>query len=321
MISAQQLVKWYGPVCAVDQLSFEIPAGQIVGFLGPNGAGKSTTLRILTGYLPPTSGKATIDGADVIREPLKSRSKIGYLPESTPLYPEMRVEEYLHYRGRLLNMARSERKERINIVCDRCGLAHNRRRLIGQLSKGNRQRVGIAQALLHNPPVLILDEPTSGLDPNQITEVRKLIAELGGDHTIILSSHILPEVEKSAQRVLIIAGGKLMADDSPEALRQKVANEHRRLIVEAKASPDALRKALSSIEGLRHIDHEAGKEWTKLTIQQNDQRDLREAVGKVLLTNQWHTRELHYEAPSLEQLFIDITASQAQAGATSDAAA
>ncbi len=315
MINAQQLVKWYGPVCAVDHLNFEIPAGQIVGFLGPNGAGKSTTLRILTGYLPPTSGRATIDGADVIREPLVSRAKIGYLPESTPLYPEMRVEEYLHYRGRLMNMNRTTRRERINIVCDRCGLSHNRRRLIGQLSKGNRQRVGLAQALLHDPPVLILDEPTAGLDPNQITEVRKLIAELGGDHTIILSSHILPEVEKSAQRVLIIAGGKLMADDSPEALRQKVANEHRRLIIEAKASPEALRKAVSGMEGIKHVDHDVLKDWTRLTVQQTDQRDLREAVGKAMLTNQWHVRELHYEAPSLEQLFIDITASQAQGSA------
>ena len=197
MIEVQNLVKWYGSTLAVDHLNFTIPHGQIVGFLGPNGAGKSTTLRILTGYLPATTGRVSIDGHDVFNQSLAVRSKIGYLPENTPLYPEMRVEEYLHYRGQLQEMDRSTRLKRIDIVCDRCGLTAVRRRLIGQLSRGNRQRVGLAQALLHDPPVLVLDEPTAGLDPNQITHVRKLIAELRNQHTIILSTHILPEVEKN----------------------------------------------------------------------------------------------------------------------------
>ena len=222
MIETQSLVKWYGPTLAVDRVSFKIEPGEIVGFLGPNGAGKTTTIRILTGYLPPTSGTATIAGHDVLTASEQARAKLGYLPESTPLYTEMRVAEYLHYRGRLMQMDRKTRQHRIDTVCDRCGLGHAKRRVIGHLSKGNRQRVGIAQALLHEPPVLVLDEPTAGLDPNQIGEVRKLISELRGQHTILLSSHILPEVEKTADRVMIIAQGRIVADGTPEALRRNV---------------------------------------------------------------------------------------------------
>ncbi|MEX1017485.1 MAG: ABC transporter ATP-binding protein, partial [Phycisphaeraceae bacterium] len=265
MIEAAKLTKWYGPTRAIDELTFAIPKGQIVGFLGPNGAGKSTTLRILTGYLPPTAGTATIAGHDIHTASAAARRQIGYLPESTPLYPEMRVEEYLHYRGRLMGMDRKQRHERVAVVCERCGLAHNRRRVIGHLSKGNRQRVGIAQALLHEPPVLILDEPTAGLDPVQIGEVRKLIEELRGQHTVLLSSHILPEVEKSADRVIIIAGGRIVAQGTPDELRQKV-RAGGPIILEAKADAKALAASLQQLKQVAKVETEAINGWCRATV-------------------------------------------------------
>jgi len=312
VIEVNHLTKWYGPTRAVDDLSFEIPAGQIVGFLGPNGAGKSTTLRMLTGFIPPTSGSASIDGFNVTTQSAQARSCIGYLPESTPLYTEMRVSEYLHYRGKLMQMPRAERSKRIEEVTDRCGLAHNRRRVIGHLSKGNRQRVGIAQALLHNPPVLILDEPTSGLDPNQTTEVRKLIGELKQDHTVLLSSHILPEVEKIADRVLIIASGRIVAEGAPDELR-KSTERGADVVMEAKASPEALAKAVSGMEQVESVETEALGEWARITITPKGEGSLREPLGQLCLTNGWAVRELRDESASLEQFFVQITAAQAGA--------
>jgi ABC-2 type transport system ATP-binding protein len=310
MIEASGLVKWYGPTRAIENLSFHIPAGQIVGFLGPNGAGKSTTLRILTGYLPPTAGTASIAGHDVLREDQAARSKTGYLPEATPLYHEMRVEEYLDYRGRLLSMDRNKRRQRIAVVCDRCGLAHIRRRLIGQLSRGNRQRVGIAQALLHEPPVLILDEPTAGLDPNQIGHVRQLITELRGKHTILLSSHILPEVEKTADRVMIITAGRIVADGSPEELRRKAATGGR-LLVEAKADPNLLSQMLQQLPQIQAVKTEARDGWCRAVITPRDKADIRELVGQSMLQRGFPLRELRYESATLEEFFIQITAEPA----------
>jgi len=312
VIEVNHLTKWYGPTRAVDDLSFEIPAGQIVGFLGPNGAGKSTTLRMLTGYIPPTSGSASIDGFNVTTQSAQARSCMGYLPESTPLYTEMRVTEYLHYRGKLMKMSRSERNQRIEEVTERCGLAHNRRRIIGHLSKGNRQRVGIAQALLHNPPVLILDEPTAGLDPNQTTEVRKLIGELKQDHTVILSSHILPEIEKVADRVLIIASGRVVAEGAPEELRRST-ERGADVVIEAKASAEALAKAVSALDAVASVETEPLGEWARVTITPRDDASVREAVGQLCLTNGWAVRELRDESASLEQFFVQITAAQAGA--------
>src|SRR4051812_4493134 len=218
VISVKQLTKAYGPVLAVDRVSFDVPKGQVVGFLGPNGAGKSTTLRMLTCYIPPTSGTATVNGHDIFHESEQVREQLGYLPENVPLYGEMRVEEYLDFRGRLRKMPRDERKKRIEYALERCWLKHVRRRIIGQLSKGYRQRVGLADSLLHNPAVLILDEPTVGLDPTQIIETRKLIKDLGGDHTLILSTHILPEVEAVCDRAIFIAGGRVARDGRPGGL-------------------------------------------------------------------------------------------------------
>ena len=312
MIEVQKLVKWFGPTLAVDNISFHIPQGQIVGFLGPNGAGKSTTLRILTGFIPPTSGRAMIGGLDVLKQSEAARRKIGYLPESTPLYPEMRVDEYLHYRGRLYGMPRLERRKAIDLACDRCGLMQLRRRLVGQLSRGNRQRVGLAQAILHDPEVLILDEPTAGLDPNQISHVRDLIGELAGQHTILISTHVLPEVEKVADRVLIIAGGRIMADGSPDELRRQVT-AGARVVVQIKAATESVEQAMGQVEGVRGVETLLHDGWTRAVITPDKGADVREAVGKVALNNGWALREIRFETASLEQFFVQITAEQEQA--------
>jgi len=317
MIEVQNLVKWYGPTLAVDDLSFSIPHGQIVGFLGPNGAGKSTTLRILTGYLPATSGSVSIDGHDVVDDSLAVRQKVGYLPENTPLYPEMRVEEYLDYRGKLQKMDRATRRSRIDVVCDQCGLVGVRRRLIGQLSRGNRQRVGLAQSLLHDPPVLILDEPTAGLDPQQIKHVRKLIGELRGQHTVLLSTHILPEVEKTADRVIIIAGGKIVADDTPDELRRSVVSGSR-ILVEIKADGDmtaaSVTSAFEQVKGVSNVEVTGRDGWCQAVVTPRDGYDAREALGQAIQSNRWLVREIRHESASLEQFFVEITARQDQAG-------
>lgn len=299
MIEVQNLSKWYGPTRAIDHLNFTIPAGQIVGFLGPNGAGKTTTLRILTGYLPPTSGRATIAGHDVLTQSEDARGKIGYLPENTPLYPEMRVEEYLHYRGKLQQMSRDDRLRRIDIVCERCGLAAVRRRLIGQLSKGNKQRVGLAQALLHDPPVLILDEPTAGLDPNQIAEFRKLLAELRGQHTIVLSTHILSEIERTADRALIIARGQILFDE-------KIAHEQR-IVLEARASAEAVRRVIAQMNEVAAVEVSARDGWSRALVTPKAGGDLRDQLGQLALSNHWPVRELSHETASLEKHFAQVT--------------
>ena len=211
MISVNALTKAYGHVLAVDQISFEVQKGDIVGFLGPNGAGKSTTMKMLTCYLAPTSGSAKVNGFDIFHQSHQVRQHLGYLPENVPLYLEMRVEEYLRYRGKLRKLDNAKLNSRLGYVIDRCWLGNVRHRVIGHLSKGYRQRVGLADALLHDPSVLILDEPTIGLDPTQIRETRKLITDLGGDHTVLLSTHILPEVEAVCNRVIVIAGGRIVA--------------------------------------------------------------------------------------------------------------
>ncbi len=219
MIHVEHLTKYYGDYAAVRDVSFDVARGQVVGFLGPNGAGKSTTMRMLTGYITPTSGRASIDGKDVFWDPIAARRRVGYLPESCPLYSEMRVEEYLHFRGGLKGMTRKDTLRRTGFVMDRCWLRDVRRQLIGTLSKGYRQRVGLADALLANPAVLILDEPTVGLDPTQIRETRRLIKELGADHTVLLSTHILPEVEMTCDSVIIIYQGQVAAQGTLEGVR------------------------------------------------------------------------------------------------------
>ncbi|MCC7203674.1 MAG: ATP-binding cassette domain-containing protein [Phycisphaeraceae bacterium] len=321
MIHVQDLVKRYGPNLAVDRVSFEVPQGQIVGFLGPNGAGKTTTMRILTGYLPPTSGGIQIAGFDVLRQSLLARQKIGYLPEHTPLYPEMRVDEYLDFRGRLHGMGRRHRRGRINVVVDRCGLMPVRRRQIGRLSRGNRQRVGIAQALLHEPPVLILDEPTAGLDPHQVTAIRQLFSELRGEHTILLSTHILPEVEKNADRVIILAGGRIVADGTPGKLREQVG-KGAKVRIEARAPLAQVRRALEDLPQAESVAAGENDGWCEAIVTPKPGADgLREAVGRAAATNSWTIRQLSLEQASLEAFFIQITAAQHQAPAGVESAA
>ena len=225
MIVVENLTKYYGEYPAVRNVTFEVPRGRVVGFLGPNGAGKSTTMRILAGYLTATGGKASIDGRDVFWDPIEARRRIGYMPENCPLYGEMRVEEYLKFRGGLKGLGSGDRKKRLGYVLERCWLTDVRRQLVGTLSKGYRQRVGLADALLADPPVLILDEPTAGLDPTQIRETRKLIRELGTQHTMLLSTHILSEVEMACDSVIIINQGKVIADGSLDAVRKKHGNK------------------------------------------------------------------------------------------------
>src|SRR5215467_2808648 len=221
MIKVSQLTKRYARTTAVDEISFAVEKGQIVGFLGPNGAGKTTTMRMLTCFLPPSAGTATVAGFDVLEQPLEVKKRIGYLPETPPIYPEMATAEYLKFVGKLKGLSGAELTKRIDYVCERCAIADVKQRLLGKLSKGYRQRVGLAQAIIHNPDVLILDEPTAGLDPKQINETRSLIRSLAGDHTIILSTHILPEVEQTCQQVIIINKGKLVATDSVNNLRRR----------------------------------------------------------------------------------------------------
>src|ERR1700728_2368670 len=230
MITVKELTKRYARNTAVDHISFQVEKGQIVGFLGPNGAGKTTTMRMLTCFLPPTSGSATVAGFDVLEQPLEVKKRIGYLPKTPPIYPEMETEEYLKFVGRLKGLSGADLQKRVDFVCERCAVADVRKKLLGRLSKGYRQRVGLAQAIIHNPDVLILDEPTAGLDPKQINETRDLIRSLAGDHTIILSTHILPEVEQTCEQVIIINKGKLVATDSVNNLQNRARGDETLLL-------------------------------------------------------------------------------------------
>src|SRR6266536_2917441 len=257
MIRVQEITKKYARNLAVDHISFEVQKGEIVGFLGPNGAGKTTTMRMLTCFLPPTSGTATVAGFDVLEQPLEVKKRIGYLPETPPLYPEMRTVEYLTFVGKLKGLSGSELRQRIDSVCERCAITDVKSKLLGKLSKGYRQRVGLAQAIIHNPEVLILDEPTAGLDPKQINETRDLIKGLAGDHTIILSTHILPEVEQTCEQVVIINKGKIVATDSVSNLRSR-ARGGESVIVEVGGGEGGLetedvRQRLAQIAGVTNV--------------------------------------------------------------------
>ena len=309
MIEVNHLTKWYGPTLAVDDISFQIDAGQVVGFLGPNGAGKSTTLRILTGCMPATSGKASIAGFDVLTQSAQARANVGYLPENTPVYPEMRVEEYLDFRGRLFEMDRATRKSRAEYVIERCNLTPVRRRAIGKLSRGNRQRVGLAQAILHDPPVLILDEPTASFDPTQIMHFRELVDELRGRHTILLSTHILQEVEKSADRALVIARGRIVAHGTIEQLRDSVAGSAA-IEVEVHASGEAVRKVLSGIEGVERVEATEHHGWTTADVHSRDGHDVREAMGRAIAGNGWAIRSMARKGSTLEEFYQQVTAQQ-----------
>jgi ABC-2 type transport system ATP-binding protein len=314
MIHVQKLVKYYGSRLAVDHIDLDVEQGQIVGILGPNGAGKTTTLRMLTGFLPATAGKAVVNGHDVFTDSVGVRQSIGYLPESNPLYPELRVAEQLHYFGRLHGMSRPDRNRRIAELTESCGLQQIIHRTVGTLSKGNKQRVGLAQAMLHDPPVLILDEPSEGLDPSQITGVRKLIRTLGERKTILLSSHILPEVEKTAGRVVIIAGGRIVAQGSPDELKKQVRSASR-VLVEVKAEAEAVRRAFAAIPHVAHVAVTAHGAWTHAAVtSKRAGDDIRELLGDAIAEHRWTLREMRPETASLEEFFVQITAGAAGHG-------
>lgn len=307
MIEVRDLTKYFGNVLAVDHINFSVDKGEIVGFLGPNGAGKTTTMRILTTYISATSGWAKVAGYDVMRQSREVRQNLGYLPEQVPLYNEMRVDEYLHFRARLKQVDRRSRNKRVDYVIERCRIGGVRRRLIGTLSRGYRQRVGLADALVHDPPILILDEPTSGLDPGQQQETLKLIRELGQDHTVLLSTHILPEVEEVCQRVIIINQGRIALQDRLSHLQRDSHIE-----LEVKAPAEQARQLLQDVEGVRAVHAvpvEDGAEGIcGFHIETSDNHDLRMAISERLLRQGWPIRRLDLRRRSLRDLFIQVTA-------------
>ena len=305
MIRVQQLTKKYGSVTAVKGISFEVAKGEIVGFLGPNGAGKSTTMKMLTGFLPPTTGRASIAGFDVFDQSLDARRHLGYLPENTPLYPEMKVGEYLRYRAALKGVPGSKLTERVGDVLDLCQVKDREKQLIGSLSKGYRQRVGLADALVHDPDLLILDEPTIGLDPNQIRTVRELIKNLAEKRTVLISTHILPEVEMMCSRVIVIHRGEIRATDTAENLRKN----HRavgELILEAKAGPDAT-EVLRAIPSVKDVTSAQDGEWTTFTLRLDAKAEPGAEVMRIATERKWEVREIHQKRATLEDVFAELT--------------
>jgi ABC-2 type transport system ATP-binding protein len=305
MIEVEGLTKYYGPHPAIMDVSFSVQAGEVVAFLGPNGAGKTTCMRILTGFMPASAGTATIAGLDIHNESLEARRHIGYLPEHASLYRDMRVHQYLRYCGKLQAMSSAALAERLDLVMGRCGLSERADQIIGTLSRGYRQRVGIAQALLHDPEVLILDEPTIGLDPNQIREVRGLIRSLAGDHTVMLSTHILPEAQMTCDRVIIINEGKVVATDTTAALVTQSKDSEAMLIRVQKDEtgiPAALRE-LPIIQAVRAIKGDPGAYQVETPMG----RDLRPEVARFVVERGWGLLELRPLEISLEQVFHDLT--------------
>lgn len=305
MIKVENLTKCYGKVTAVDGISFEVGKGSIAGFLGPNGAGKSTTMRMLACYMPPTSGRAEVAGFDVFTESIRAREQIGYMPENVPLPPDMRVIEYLAFRARLKGVLGRRIRERTGDVCELCGLGGVEKKFIGSLSKGYRQRVGLADAMVHDPEILILDEPTIGLDPHQIRQVRELVKNLSRHHTILLSTHILPEVEMTCSRVIIINAGKIEAIGTPETLRQKLGDSGRTRIEARVPDPQAASEALRALPGVRTVEWAEDSGWTTFLL--HAEEDVRERVFQLAKSGEWGVREISRKAISLEEVFVEVT--------------
>ncbi len=312
MVEAEGLWKSYGTTQAVRDVSFRIAKGEVVGFLGPNGAGKSTTMRLITGYLEPSAGDVKVAGMSVTEHPLETRARIGYLPESTPLYDDMMVIDYLVFMARMRGMEESAIRPRLKEVCARCGLLDVLGKDISQLSKGYRQRVGLAQAIVHDPDILILDEPTSGLDPNQILDIRELIKELGQEKTVILSTHIMQEVQATCSRVLIISDGKLVADDTPDALTERESGSRISVVLkprtEEKPPPEVVEEILAKLEGVRRVEAEATQNGVlAYRIYAEGQKDPREAIFDTAVKENWVLLDLHREQASLEETFRKLT--------------
>ena len=304
MIEVQHVTKQFGPITAIQDISFSVEEGEIVAFLGPNGAGKTTTMRLLTGYMPPTDGTLRIAGFDCAESPIQVKQRIGYLPESPPLYLEMTVHEYLTFVGRLKGLRSEQLTQRKGQVLKQTGLVNVQHRVIGHLSRGYRQRVGIAQAILHDPPVLILDEPTVGLDPNQIIEIRDLIKSLAGTHTIILSTHILSEATALCQRVIIIHQGRIAAVDTPEQLSARLRHSHKLSLTVKKLLPD-MERQLRAIQGVREV--EVGPSSNTYIIEANLDSDIQEDLTQFVVKHGLGLLELKSQSLSLEDVFIRLT--------------
>ena len=318
MIEVEHIIKRYGRVTAVDDVSFRVERGEILGFLGPNGAGKTTTMRILTGYMPPTDGRATVAGYDVFTHPIEAKRRTGYLPETPPLYPDMTVREYLDFVARIKGVPPKEQKERVATVMKRVHIDDVPTKHCSKLSKGYRQRVGLAQALIHNPEVLILDEPTAGLDPKQIIETRDLIRGLAGDHTIVLSTHILPEVAQTCQRVVIINKGRVVAVDTPEGLTARLQGAET-LYVQIDAMGAQPAEVLQAIPGVTRVavaDHHAGVDGFE--VESDRGTDIRRDIARTVVNSGWGLLELRPMRMSLEEIFLQVTTEE---GAAAPAAA
>jgi ABC-2 type transport system ATP-binding protein len=315
MITVKNLSKRYARTVAVDHISFEVQKGQVVGFLGPNGAGKTTTMRILTCFLPPTEGSANVAGFDVLEAPMEVKKRIGYLPETPPLYPEMEVREYLTFVGKLKGMSGASLATRVGEVSERCAIADVSTKLISKLSKGYRQRVGLAQAIIHNPDVLILDEPTAGLDPKQIIETRDLIRSLAGDHTIILSTHILPEVEHICEQVIIISKGKLVATDSVQNLQNR-ARGVESVVLEVEGRDTALdskiiQQRLEMVSGVsRVLFKQSLNNRSQFEVESLKDRFIRGDLARAVVEAGWNLNELRPSAMSLEEIFLQLTGAE-----------
>ena len=307
MIEVTDLTKRYAGVTAVSNITFSVARGEIVGLLGPNGAGKSTTMRILAGYLPASSGTVRIAGLDVFRESKEVRRRIGYMPENNPLHHDLRVREYLKFRARLKGLRRKRSRERVDVVMEQCGLAHVSRRIIGQLSKGYRQRVGLADALVHEPELIILDEPTIGLDPNQIRSVRQVIKSLSPVHTVLISTHILPEAEMTCNRMVIMYEGKILAADTPENL-QRLMSSNSQVIAEIAAPQAELHACWAQLPEIEHFDISACQgNYFRCALTPRDGLDLRPQVFELARAHGWPLRELTRNHHSLEDIFVQVT--------------
>jgi len=315
MIEVQELTKSYGQRSAIEGVSFSVKKGEILGFLGPNGAGKTTTMRILTGYMPATEGRAIVAGFDVFDQPIEAKRRTGYLPETPPLYPDMTVVEYLTFVAKIKRVPSADRRQRVGSVMERTRVSDMANRLCSKLSKGYRQRVGLAQALIHNPDVLILDEPTAGLDPKQIIETRRLIKELAGDHTIILSTHILPEVAQTCQRVVIINRGRVVAIDTPDALTARLRGSETMYVqVDALGADAAL--TLERVPGVtRVVESDRRDLVVGYEIDSERGRDIRRELARAVVGSGWGLLELRPMRMSLEEIFLSLTTEEAAAAA------
>jgi ABC-2 type transport system ATP-binding protein len=319
VIEVQHLTKRFGRVTAVDDISFRVERGEILGFLGPNGAGKTTTMRVLTGYMPATAGRTLVAGFDVFDQPIEAKRRTGYLPETPPLYPEMTVREYLTFVARIKRVPAAERTRRVGAVMDRTRVSDVADRHCGKLSKGYRQRVGLAQALIHNPDVLILDEPTAGLDPKQIIETRELIKGFAGDHTIILSTHILPEVSQTCQRVVIINKGKVVAIDTPANLTSRLRGSET-MYVQVDGGGPAVETTLAEVAGVTKVAaSDRHDDIVGYDVESNRGRDVRRELARAVIANGWGLLELRPVRMSLEDIFLSLTTEEAPAEAIAPA--